>query len=247
MDCLLPVGSRTSRTGKGDRRRPVGASQSGIAACGCRSDVSLTAERTETPVRGVGNSARPVRFACRWAWKISGDGAARSMVRTGVEPTGTDLAGPGPIGAVCDVMPGIGSGEITFEGRVRLTRCEIQDDFDAAIQAADRIAITKDGIVIQIGTPEELVIRPATDHVAEFTREVMRPAVFGQSRGDCGRTSGSRESRSTSGRGRPAIRRARRRRVATRRADAGRPDHRTDRPGPPLTAIVLTPSGARGK
>ena len=49
--------------------------------------------------------------------------------------------------------------------------------------------------MIQIGTPEELVIRPATDYVAECTCEVsragvlsvcsvMRPAATGQSQGD---------------------------------------------------------------
>jgi glycine betaine/proline transport system ATP-binding protein len=35
-----------------------------------------------------------------------------------------------------------------------------------------------DGAVIQIGTPEELVINPANDHVAEFTREIPRPKVL---------------------------------------------------------------------
>jgi glycine betaine/proline transport system ATP-binding protein len=35
----------------------------------------------------------------------------------------------------------------------------------------------KDGEIIQIGTPEELVIHPATDYVAEFTRDVQRAKV----------------------------------------------------------------------
>ena len=54
----------------------------------------------------------------------------------------------------------------------------ITHDFDEAIRLADRVAIMKDGEVIQIGTPEELVIRPATDYVAEFTRDVSRPKVL---------------------------------------------------------------------
>ncbi|MCP4628414.1 MAG: betaine/proline/choline family ABC transporter ATP-binding protein [bacterium] len=54
----------------------------------------------------------------------------------------------------------------------------ITHDFDEAIRLADRIAIMKDGAVIQIGTPEELVISPANDHVAEFTREIPRPKVL---------------------------------------------------------------------
>lgn len=53
----------------------------------------------------------------------------------------------------------------------------ITHDFDEAIRLADRVAIMKDGQVIQIGTPEELVIHPATDYVAEFTRDVQRAKV----------------------------------------------------------------------
>jgi glycine betaine/proline transport system ATP-binding protein len=53
----------------------------------------------------------------------------------------------------------------------------ITHDFDEAIRLADRIAIMKDGAIIQIGTPEELVINPATTYVAEFTRDVQRAKV----------------------------------------------------------------------
>ncbi len=53
----------------------------------------------------------------------------------------------------------------------------ITHDFDEAIRLADRIAIMKDGEVIQVGSPEELVLRPATDYVAEFTRDVQRAAA----------------------------------------------------------------------
>ncbi len=50
----------------------------------------------------------------------------------------------------------------------------ITHDFDEAIRLADRIAIMKDGAVDQIGAPEDLVMRPATPYVAEFTRDVSR-------------------------------------------------------------------------
>lgn len=53
----------------------------------------------------------------------------------------------------------------------------ITHDFDEAIRLADRVAIMKDGAIIQTGTPEELVTRPATDYVAEFTRDVQRAKV----------------------------------------------------------------------
>ncbi|MEH6632207.1 MAG: glycine betaine/L-proline ABC transporter ATP-binding protein [Halopseudomonas aestusnigri] len=54
----------------------------------------------------------------------------------------------------------------------------ITHDFEEAIRLADRIAIMKDGKVIQIGTPEELVINPATSYVAEFTQHIPRAKVL---------------------------------------------------------------------
>jgi len=54
----------------------------------------------------------------------------------------------------------------------------ITHDFDEAIRLADRIAIMKDGAIDQIGTPEDLVVRPATPYVAEFTGDVARAKVL---------------------------------------------------------------------
>jgi glycine betaine/proline transport system ATP-binding protein len=54
----------------------------------------------------------------------------------------------------------------------------ITHDFDEAIRLADRIAIMRDGRIIQTGTPEELVLSPADDYVAEFTREAPRAKIL---------------------------------------------------------------------
>jgi len=54
----------------------------------------------------------------------------------------------------------------------------ITHDFDEAIRLADRIAVMKDGEIQQLATPEELVLNPATDYVAEFTRHVSRSKVI---------------------------------------------------------------------
>jgi len=53
----------------------------------------------------------------------------------------------------------------------------ITHDFDEAIRLADRIAIMKDGEIVQSGTPEEIVLNPATDYVREFTEGVAKPKV----------------------------------------------------------------------
>jgi len=54
----------------------------------------------------------------------------------------------------------------------------ITHDFDEAIRLADRIAIMKDGEIIQIGSPEDLVLAPATDYVREFTSGIPRAKVL---------------------------------------------------------------------
>ncbi len=54
----------------------------------------------------------------------------------------------------------------------------ITHDFNEAVRLADRIAIMKDGAIIQIGTPEELIINPADDYVEEFTNDLSRAKVF---------------------------------------------------------------------
>ena len=53
----------------------------------------------------------------------------------------------------------------------------ITHDFDEAIRVADRIAIMKDGSVVQIGTPADLVLNPADDYVRAFTRNVPKAKV----------------------------------------------------------------------
>jgi glycine betaine/proline transport system ATP-binding protein len=54
----------------------------------------------------------------------------------------------------------------------------ITHDFDEAVRLADRIAIMQDGRIVQIGTPEDLVLSPADGYVAEFTREAPRARIL---------------------------------------------------------------------
>ncbi len=50
----------------------------------------------------------------------------------------------------------------------------ITHDFLEALRIADHIAIMKDGEVVQIGTPTEVVMQPADDYVREFTQDAPR-------------------------------------------------------------------------
>ncbi len=54
----------------------------------------------------------------------------------------------------------------------------ITHDFEEAIRLADRIAIMKDGRIVQIGTSEDLVLNPASPYVEEFTRGIPRTKVL---------------------------------------------------------------------
>ena len=54
----------------------------------------------------------------------------------------------------------------------------ITHDFEEAVRVGDRIAIMREGRVVQVGTPEDLVRSPADDYVAEFTRDAPRSKIF---------------------------------------------------------------------
>ena len=53
----------------------------------------------------------------------------------------------------------------------------ITHDFDEALRLADRIAIMKNGAIEQCDSPDKVVLDPATDYVAKFTREVDKSRV----------------------------------------------------------------------
>ena len=54
----------------------------------------------------------------------------------------------------------------------------ITHDLDEALKLGDRIAILKDGKLVQVGRPEEIILHPADDYVQAFTRDVNRGRVL---------------------------------------------------------------------
>jgi glycine betaine/proline transport system ATP-binding protein len=54
----------------------------------------------------------------------------------------------------------------------------ISHDIQEALKIGDRVAIMKDGAVVQVGTPEDLVLRPIDDYVSAFTQDVNRAQVL---------------------------------------------------------------------
>jgi glycine betaine/proline transport system ATP-binding protein len=61
------------------------------------------------------------------------------------------------------------------EGR---TMVFITHDLSEALRLGDRIALMRDGQIVQLGTPEEIVGSPADDYVRDFVRDVPREQVI---------------------------------------------------------------------
>lgn len=54
----------------------------------------------------------------------------------------------------------------------------ITHDLDEALRVGDRIAIMRDGAVVQMGTAEDLIANPADAYVADFTRDIPKSHVL---------------------------------------------------------------------
>ncbi len=65
-----------------------------------------------------------------------------------------------------------------LQGRLKKTIVFITHDLDEALRLGDRIAILKDGCLVQLGSPEEILREPADDYVADFTRDVNRSRII---------------------------------------------------------------------
>ena len=59
-------------------------------------------------------------------------------------------------------------------GHMEKTTLFITHDLDEAVRIGDRIAIMKDGVIVQTGTPEEIVMNPADDYVMDFVAGISR-------------------------------------------------------------------------
>ncbi len=63
---------------------------------------------------------------------------------------------------------------IELQAKLQKTIIFITHDLDEALRLGDRIAILKDGELVQEGAPEEILLNPADDYVEAFVRDVNR-------------------------------------------------------------------------
>ena len=63
---------------------------------------------------------------------------------------------------------------LRLQATLKKTIVFITHDIGEAIRLADRIAIMRDGVIVQIGTPDEIILNPVDDYVAQFSRDIPR-------------------------------------------------------------------------
>lgn len=67
---------------------------------------------------------------------------------------------------------------LSLQGDKQRTIIFISHDLDEAMRIGDRIAIMQDGIIIQVGTPDEILNNPVNNYVKTFFRGVDISQVF---------------------------------------------------------------------
>jgi glycine betaine/proline transport system ATP-binding protein len=65
-----------------------------------------------------------------------------------------------------------------IQNQLHKTILFITHDLNEALRIGDRVCIMKDGLVVQVGTPEEILTQPATGYVAEFVQDVDQGRVI---------------------------------------------------------------------
>ncbi|MFD3943938.1 glycine betaine/L-proline ABC transporter ATP-binding protein [Streptomyces sp. NPDC058579] len=67
---------------------------------------------------------------------------------------------------------------LELQKRLKKTIVFITHDLNEAMRLGDRIAVMRDGRIVQLGTSEDILIRPANDYVASFIQDVDRSRVL---------------------------------------------------------------------
>lgn len=67
---------------------------------------------------------------------------------------------------------------LELQKRLKKTIVFITHDLNEAMRLGDRIAVMRDGRIVQIGTSEDILVTPANDYVASFTQDVDRSRVL---------------------------------------------------------------------
>jgi glycine betaine/proline transport system ATP-binding protein len=67
---------------------------------------------------------------------------------------------------------------LDIQNKLQKTIIFITHDVNEAFKIGDRVAVMKDGKVEQIGTPEEILEKPASNYISEFIRDIDRSKIL---------------------------------------------------------------------
>ncbi|MFF9015542.1 glycine betaine/L-proline ABC transporter ATP-binding protein [Streptomyces sp. NPDC014870] len=67
---------------------------------------------------------------------------------------------------------------LELQKRLKKTIVFITHDLNEAMRLGDRIAVMRDGRIVQLGSAEDILVRPANDYVASFIQDVDRSRVL---------------------------------------------------------------------
>ena len=67
---------------------------------------------------------------------------------------------------------------LEIQSKLKKTIVFITHDVNEAFKLGDRVAVMKDGIIEQIGTPEEILAQPANEYIADFVQDVDKTKVL---------------------------------------------------------------------
>ena len=67
---------------------------------------------------------------------------------------------------------------LTLQDELKKTIVFITHDLNEGLRIGDKIAILRDGDIVQNGRPEEILLKPANNYVADFTKEINRGRIL---------------------------------------------------------------------
>jgi len=67
---------------------------------------------------------------------------------------------------------------MSLAAKMKKTTVFITHDLEEAVRIGDRIAIMRDGVIVQIGTAQDIVTNPADDYVSDFVAGISRLSLI---------------------------------------------------------------------
>ncbi len=67
---------------------------------------------------------------------------------------------------------------LDIQAKLKKTIVFITHDVNEAFKLGDRVAVMKDGVIEQIGVPEEILAQPANDYIADFVQDVDKTKIL---------------------------------------------------------------------